>query len=147
MCVLFDVLFIEICVCCVCEVDLLFGLCLVVCVYCDVCILIVGQVLGVCVYVSGILWDDVSGKWLCDWFGVDVEIFYDEMCFVIVLMGFCYLGCGVSGDNLLCFECVFLWIDWLLVELLLIWFMLLIGQYVQWYFLCGVCKVMLIDIV
>lgn len=61
---------------------------------------------GCRVYELGILWDDKSGENLWVWLGVDVVIFYDLDIFVIVLMGFCYLGMGKFGDLLLRKECV-----------------------------------------
>lgn len=56
--------------------------------------------------------------------------------FLIVLMGFCFLGYDVNGgDLLLCKECVLCWCVIVMVVMLQIELILVVGYYVQsWYF-------------
>src|SRR5690606_9854812 len=72
-------------------------------------ILVIGQAPGIKVHLSGIPWDDQSGKELRNWLGVTDEIFYDSKNFAIIPMGFCYPGKGKNGDLPPCIACAPLW--------------------------------------
>lgn len=94
-------------------------------------ILIIGQAPGVKVHVSGIPWDDDSGKRLREWTGIPDAVFYDPAKVALMPMGFCYPGKGKSGDNPPRPECAPLWhqtiIDLLPTDRLT----LLVGSYAQ----------------
>lgn len=98
-------------------------------------ILIVGQAPGTKVHISGIPWDDASGKQLRKWLNVTPEQFYDTSNFGIVPMGFCYPGKGKSGDLPPRKECAPQWHDLLLKKMPDIKLILLIGMYAQNYYL------------
>ncbi|HTM81233.1 uracil-DNA glycosylase family protein [Asticcacaulis sp.] len=98
-------------------------------------ILIIGQAPGTKVHVSGVPWDDASGKRLRDWMGVSPAQFYDESLFAIVPMGFCYPGRGKGGDNPPRPECAPLWHDRVRATLPNIRLTLLIGAYAQAHYL------------
>ena len=98
-------------------------------------ILIVGQAPGTKVHASGIPWDDVSGRTLRAWMGVDASLFYDPEIFGIVPMGFCYPGRGKGGDLPPRPECAPKWHPDLWNEMPKIQLVLLIGQYAQNYYL------------
>ncbi|MBD1427487.1 uracil-DNA glycosylase family protein [Sphingobacterium arenae] len=100
-------------------------------------ILIVGQAPGAKVHLSGIPWDDQSGRELRDWLGVTEDVFYDSKKFAIIPMGFCYPGKGKNGDLPPCVECAPLWHERVLAQLQNIELTLLIGQYAQSYYLRG----------
>lgn len=61
-------------------------------------ILLAGQAPGRRTHASGIPFDDVSGKRLREWLGVDRDTFYDPGRVAILPMGFCYPGTGKGGD-------------------------------------------------
>ena len=94
-------------------------------------IAIIGQAPGKKVHLSGVPWDDPSGKRLREWMGVSEEEFYDENRIAIIPMGFCYPGKGSSGDLPPRPECAPLWHQRLLNLLPNIELTLLIGQYAQ----------------
>ncbi len=98
-------------------------------------LLIAGQAPGRKVHVSGVPWDDASGKRLRDWLGMDDETFYDERQVAIVPMGFCYPGKAGSGDAPPRPECRATWHPQLLPLLPNLGLTLLIGQYAQSWFL------------
>lgn len=98
-------------------------------------IVIVGQAPGTKVHISGIPWDDASGKQLRNWLDVTTEEFYDENNFAIIPMGFCYPGKGKSGDLPPRPECAPQWHAQLLEFMPNIEMMLLIGTYAQKYYL------------
>jgi len=100
-------------------------------------ILVIGQAPGIKVHLSGIPWDDQSGKELRNWLGVTDEIFYDSKNFAIIPMGFCYPGKGKNGDLPPCIACAPLWHERVLAQLQNIELTLLIGQYAQSYYLQG----------
>ncbi len=103
-------------------------------------ILIIGQAPGTKVHLSGVPWNDASGKRLRDWMGISDAQFYDEALVAIVPMGFCYPGKGKSGDLPPRPECAPQWHDLLLNFLPNIECTLLIGQYAQNYYLPGTYK-------
>lgn len=98
-------------------------------------VLIIGQAPGTKVHKSGIPWDDVSGKRLRNWMGLESDAFYDDNKVAIVPMGFCYPGKGKSGDLPPRPECVQQWHERLLSQLSNIQCTLLIGQYAQNHYL------------
>ena len=61
-------------------------------------VVIIGQAPGRKVHDSGVPWDDVSGRRLREWLGVDDDAFYDPHRFALLPMGFCFPGSGKSGD-------------------------------------------------
>lgn len=98
-------------------------------------IVIVGQAPGTKVHVSGIPWDDASGKQLRSWLGVTPEQFYHPENFAIIPMGFCYPGKGKSGDLPPRPECAPKWHPILFEHLKEVELVLLIGMYAQHYYL------------
>lgn len=94
-------------------------------------IVLIGQAPGRKVHVSGVPWDDASGRNLRKWLGVTDEEFYDPKMFALVPMGFCYPGTGKSGDLPPRPECAPLWHDKLISEMPNIQLTLLFGQYAQ----------------
>ncbi|NGM65997.1 uracil-DNA glycosylase family protein [Sphingobacterium sp. SGR-19] len=100
-------------------------------------VLIVGQAPGMKVHLSGIPWDDQSGKELRNWLGVREEVFYNPENFAIIPMGFCYPGKSKSGDLPPRAECAPMWHERVLAKLQNIKLTLLVGQYAQSYYLRG----------
>ncbi|KUM05265.1 uracil-DNA glycosylase family protein [Chromobacterium subtsugae] len=98
-------------------------------------ILLAGQAPGSRVHQSGIPWDDASGRRLREWLGVDEAVFYNEDCFAIVPMGFCYPGTGANGDLPPRPECRRLWHPQLLPLLTDVRLVLAVGAYAQAYHL------------
>lgn len=98
-------------------------------------IAIIGQAPGSKVHVSGVPWDDASGKRLREWMGVSNEQFYDEELIALIPMGFCYPGKGKSGDLPPRPECAPLWHDPLMQKMPETELILLIGTYAQNYYL------------
>lgn len=130
-----EALYREIRNCKVCELELSAGANPVLTVDERSRILIVGQAPGTKVHISGIPWDDRSGKELRSWLGVNDETFYSPEKFSIIPMGFCYPGKGKSGDLPPRKECAPLWHERTLARLQNIELTLLIGQYAQAYYL------------
>jgi uracil-DNA glycosylase len=62
-------------------------------------IVIIGQAPGRKVHLSGVPWDDPSGKTLRSWLGVTAEEFYDPTQIALIGMGLCYPGSTPSGDK------------------------------------------------
>lgn len=89
----------EIRACTVCADELLDGPRPIVQVDSTARIVLIGQAPGRRVHLSGIPWDDPSGRTLRTWLGVTEEQFYDPKLFGIVPMGFCYPGKASSGDK------------------------------------------------
>ena len=97
---------------------------------------IIGQAPGVRVHRSGVPWDDPSGKRLRGWLEVDDETFYDEDRFAIIPVGFCYPGTMANGgDYPPRKECAPLWHAPVLNALKNVELTLLVGSYVQAYYL------------
>lgn len=94
-------------------------------------ILIAGQAPGRRVHVSGIPWDDASGKRLREWLGVTEAEFYNPDLFAIAPMGFCYPGSGASGDAPPRPECAAHWRAKLIEQLQDVRLTLAIGSYAQ----------------
>ncbi|MDP2546561.1 uracil-DNA glycosylase family protein [Oceanobacter sp. 4_MG-2023] len=98
-------------------------------------LLIIGQAPGSKVQVSGIPWDDASGKRLREWLQLTPEQFYNEEKIAIVPVGLCYPGKGKSGDLPPRAECAPRWHADLLARMPELQLILLIGQYAQNYYL------------
>lgn len=98
-------------------------------------IIIVGQAPGIKVHLSGIPWDDASGKRLREWLGIEGDELYDTQRFAIIPMGFCYPGKGKSGDLPPRKECAPQWHQRLLEHIPSAELILLIGNYAQKYYL------------
>lgn len=98
-------------------------------------IVIIGQAPGKTVHDTGIPWNDKSGDNLRKWLGVDRDIFYDEACFSLMPMGFCYPGKGKSGDLPPRPECAPLWHGPLLGHMKAVQLILLVGNYAQQFYL------------
>ena len=98
-------------------------------------ILIIGQAPGQKVQDTGIPWNDLSGKELRRWLGVDSEMFYNTDIFGIMPMGFCFPGTGKNGDMPPRPECAPTWHHLLLAQMPHIKLTILIGQYAQKYYL------------
>ncbi len=98
-------------------------------------IVVIGQAPGKMVHDTGIPWNDKSGDSLRMWMGVDKDIFYDENCFSLMPMGFCYPGRGKSGDLPPRPECAPLWHGQLLSQMKEVKLILLVGNYAQSFYL------------
>lgn len=94
-------------------------------------IVIIGQAPGMAVHKTGIPWDDLSGKNLRAWMGIEDATFYDETKIALVPMGFCYPGKGKSGDLPPRPECAPLWHKQLLERMKEVELTILIGKYAQ----------------
>jgi uracil-DNA glycosylase len=103
-------------------------------------IIIIGQAPGAVVHRTGVPWDDLSGKNLRNWMGIDNDTFYDETKIALVPMGFCYPGKGKSGDLPPRKECAPLWHERLLHQMKSVELVLLIGKYAQDYYLPELTK-------
>ena len=61
-------------------------------------ILLAGQAPGRITHSKGVPFDDPSGTRLRYWLGVSREEFYDDKCFAILPMAFCFPGSAKGGD-------------------------------------------------
>ena len=98
-------------------------------------IVIIGQAPGTKVHLSGIPWDDQSGKQLRKWLDVSDDEFYDTQNFAIIPMGFCYPGKGKSGDLPPRHECAPQWHELLFEKMPSTELVILIGAYAQKHYL------------
>jgi uracil-DNA glycosylase len=98
-------------------------------------ILIIGQAPGAKVHASGIPWDDVSGRRLRSWLGVDVDTFYDPTRVALLPMGFCFPGSAATGDLPPRPECAPQWHPPLLAAMPSVQLTLLLGLYAQGHYL------------
>ncbi|WP_199269934.1 uracil-DNA glycosylase family protein [Algibacter sp. L1A34] len=126
--------------CKICEEHLVLGARPVLSAHPDSKIVIIGQAPGIKVHLSGIPWDDASGKQLRKWLNVSVEDFYDETKFAIIPMGFCYPGKGKTGDLPPRPECAPQWHELLFNKLKNVELVILIGMYAQKYYLGKTAK-------
>ncbi len=92
-------------------------------------ILIVSQAPGRKVHETGIPFNDLSGRRLRQWMGMDDATFYDPRSVAIVPMGFCFPGSGKNGDLPPRPECAKTWHPRLLPLLDAVELTLVIGQY------------------
>jgi len=61
-------------------------------------ILIIGQAPGIRAQLSNLPWNDISGRTLRTWMGIDDVTFYNPKTVALVPMDFYYPGKGRSGD-------------------------------------------------
>ncbi|WP_128253147.1 uracil-DNA glycosylase family protein [Falsirhodobacter deserti] len=94
-------------------------------------ILIASQAPGTKAHLSGVPFDDASGRRLREWLGVTPAQFYDSSNFAILPMGLCYPGRRTGGDAPPRPECAPLWRDRLLRQAKGIRLTLLIGSHAQ----------------
>ncbi len=125
----------EIRACTICAADLPLGTNPILRVAANARMAIIGQAPGKKVHISGVPWQDASGRNLRAWLGVDERAFYDSSNFAIIPMGFCYPGKGQSGDLPPRPECAASWHDLIHARLKHIELTLLVGQYAQSYYL------------
>lgn len=98
-------------------------------------ILIIGQAPGIQAMESRIFWNDLSGKRLREWLGVDDATFYESGKFAILPMDFYYPGKGKTGDLPPRKDFARKWHSALIEQTPHIQLTLLIGQYSQSYYL------------
>jgi len=98
-------------------------------------IVLIGQAPGIRVHESGIPWNDHSGVKLRKWLNVKDDDFYNPKIFGIIPMGFCYPGTGKSGDLAPRKECAPEWHQKLFNHFVNDPLIILIGNYVQKYYL------------
>jgi len=94
-------------------------------------VLIAGQAPGRAVHMTGIPFNDQSGRRLREWLGLDETIFYDAEKVAIVPMGFCYPGKGPGGDRAPIAECARTWRSRILETLVDVEVTLVVGRYAQ----------------
>ena len=94
-------------------------------------LLIVSQAPGRKVHDTGIPFNDVSGKRLRDWLGIDRNTFYDASRIAIVPMGMCFPGTSRGGDLPPRPECAPTWPPRRLPLLPKVQLTLVIGPYAQ----------------
>lgn len=110
-------------------------------------ILVAGQAPGRITHARGRPFDDVSGRRLRAWLGVDEGQFYDPRCFALVPMGLCYPGTGSGGDLPPRSECAALWRDRLLATMPDIRLTVLLGEHALRWHLGEHCRPRLADTV
>jgi uracil-DNA glycosylase len=94
-------------------------------------IAVIGQAPGSVVHRTGVPWDDLSGKNLRDWMGIDNDTFSDATKIALIPMGFCYPGKGKSGDLPPRKECAPRWHEQVFDQMEELKLILLIGKYAQ----------------
>lgn len=124
-----DRLLAEIRACRICEAHLPLGPRPVLQASADARILVVSQAPGRKVHETGIPFNDISGRRLREWMGVDDTVFYDRRRVAIVPMGFCFPGTGKGGDLPPRPECAPTWHPRLLPRLTQLQLTLAIGHY------------------
>lgn len=96
---------------------------------------LISQAPGRLAHLSGVAWDDPSGKRLRTWLGVGEEAFYDSTTFAVLPMGLCYPGKGKGGDLPPRPECAPMWQAPLLAMMPKLELKILIGAYSQAHYL------------
>lgn len=94
-------------------------------------ILIASQAPGTKAHLSGVPFDDASGRRLREWLGVSPDTFYDPANFAILPLGLCYPGRRDGGDAPPRPECAPLWRERLLRQATGIRLTLFIGSHAQ----------------
>jgi len=95
-------------------------------------LLIIGQAPGTKAHMSGVPWDDQSGKRLREWIGLSDEQFYNPEVVAIIPAGLCYPGAAPSGgDNPPIRQCASIWHPRLLPLLKDVRLTLLVGLHAQ----------------
>ena len=101
-------------------------------------VLIIGQAPGTKVHLSGVPWNDQSGKRLREWLGLVESRFYDARDVAIVPAGLCYPGAKPGGgDNPPMAACAPLWHPRIRPQLSEVRLTLLVGLYAQRLYLPG----------
>lgn len=98
-------------------------------------IVIVGQAPGRKAQESGIPWNDVSGRRLMEWLGIDEETFRDPASIALLPMDFYYPGKGTHGDLPPRRDFAARWHPPMLAAMPNIKLRLLIGSYAQQHYL------------
>lgn len=101
----------------------------------EVRIVLLSQAPGRLAHLSGIAWDDPSGRKLREWLGVTEEEFFDSSTFGVLPNGLCYPGKGKGGDLPPRPECAPHWQEPLLAMMPRAELKILIGAYSQKYYL------------
>lgn len=95
-------------------------------------VLIIGQAPGTKVHMTGVPWNDASGKRLRSWLAMEPAVFYDVSRIAILPMGLCYPGrLPNGGDAPPRPECAPLWHERFLRLMPEIRLTLLVGSYAQ----------------
>ncbi len=95
-------------------------------------LLIIGQAPGTKAHLSGIPWDDQSGKRLREWTGLSTGQFYDPELVAILPAGLCYPGTSAKGgDNPPIPQCAAIWHPRITPLLKNVQLTLLVGLYAQ----------------
>ena len=94
-------------------------------------IALISQAPGRLAHLSGVAWDDPSGKRLRTWLGVGEEQFFNSTTFAVLPMGLCYPGKGKGGDLPPRPECAPQWQSPLLAMMPKLKLKILIGAYSQ----------------
>ena len=94
-------------------------------------IVLISQAPGTRAHVSGVPWNDASGRRLRDWMGLDATTFHDESQVAILPVGLCYPGRGKGGDAPPRPECAHLWHEKVMQHLPNRRLTILIGAYAQ----------------
>jgi len=92
---------------------------------------LISQAPGRLAHLSGVAWDDPSGRVLREWLGVTEEEFFDSTTFAVLPMGLCYPGKGKGGDLPPRPECAPVWQDPLSAMMPKLELKILIGAYSQ----------------
>lgn len=123
--------------CTLCEAHLPLGPRPVFRIHPEAKIALISQAPGRLAHLSGVAWDDPSGKRLRNWLGVGEEGFYASTSFAVLPMGLCYPGKGKGGDLPPRPECAPQWQSPLLKMMPKIELKILIGAYSQAHYLAG----------
>lgn len=94
-------------------------------------ILIASQAPGTKAHLSGVPFDDASGRRLREWLGVTRETFDDPANFAILPLGLCYPGRNSGGDAPPRRECAPIWRERLLRQATGVRLTLLVGSHSQ----------------
>ena len=117
--------------CTICSEHLEFGPRPILAAHRESKIAVIGQAPGSVVHRTGVPWDDLSGKNLRTWMGIDNDTFYDASKIALIPMGFCYPGKGKSGDLPPRPECAPQWHEQVFGQMEKLELILLIGKYAQ----------------
>ena len=99
-------------------------------------LLIIGQAPGTKAHLSGVPWNDQSGKRLREWIGLNDDQFYDDWLVAIVPASLCYPGASkTGGDNPPMPACAPLWHPRIIPQLSQVRLTLLVGLHAQKLFL------------
>lgn len=95
-------------------------------------LVIASQAPGLRAHISGVPFDDPSGRRLREWLGLTPDIFYDATRVAIAPMGFCFPGYdSAKGDLPPRRECAPLWLDDVFASLPNVRLLLAVGRHAQ----------------